>query len=108
MEILQVVARTLPACAVAQDFVVRPVLAAPMDLGEILEKKARAIKQRQQRPIMIGGERIKAGLDIGEVLLEKDGHIRVKASAVRHGRIGMGGWPRFLTITPQYLFREPA
>jgi hypothetical protein len=48
---------------------------------------------------MIGGKRVKAGLDIGEVLLEKDGHICVKASAVRHGRIGVGAWPRFLTIS---------
>ncbi len=29
--------------------------------------------------VMIGGQRVNAGLDIGEVLLEKDGHIRVKA-----------------------------
>ena len=79
-----------------------------MDFGEILEKKARAIKQCHQRPIMIGGKRIKAGLDIREVLLEKDGHIRVEESAVRHGRIGMGVWPRFLTIPSPRLLRQPA
>ncbi len=31
-------------------------------------------------------------------LLEKDGHIRVEAYAVRHGCIGVGARPRFLTI----------
>ena len=98
MEILQIVAGPLPARPLAQDFVVRAALAAPMDLGKILEKKPRAVKQCQQRSVMIGGKRIKTGLDIGEVLLEKDGHIRVEASAVRHRRIGMGAWPRFLTI----------
>jgi len=49
---------------------VRAALAAPMDFGEIVEKQARAIEERQQRPVMIGRKRVKAGLDIGEVLLE--------------------------------------
>jgi hypothetical protein len=48
---------------------------------------------------VIGRQRVKAGLDIGEVLLEKDGHIRVEASAVRHRRIGVGARPRFVTIS---------
>src|SRR5882757_7698396 len=79
-----------------------------MDFGQILEKKPRAVKQRQQRSVMIGGKRIKASLDIGEVLLEKDGHIRVEASAVRYGRIGVGAWPRFLTIASLRRLRKPA
>jgi hypothetical protein len=70
-----------------------------MDCGEILEKKPRAVEECQQRSVMIGGQRVKAGLDIGEVLLEKDGHIRVETSAVRHGRIGLGAWPRFVTVS---------
>jgi hypothetical protein len=48
---------------------------------------------------MIGGQRVKAGLDIGEVLLEKDGHIRIEASAVRHGRIDVGTRPHFATVS---------
>src|ERR1700736_299189 len=108
MEILQVVAGSHPARPLAQDFVVRAALAAPMDFGEIFEKKPRAVKQRQQRSVMIGGKRIKASLDIGEVLLEKDGHIRVEASTVRHGRIGVGAWPRFLTISSSRRLRKPA
>jgi hypothetical protein len=47
---------------------------------------------------MIGGKRVNAGLDIGEVVLEKDGHIRVQAYAARHGRIGVGSRPHVLTI----------
>jgi hypothetical protein len=77
---------------------VRAALAAPMDFREILEKKPRAVKECQQRSVMIGGKRVEAGLDISEILLEKDGHIRVEASAVRHGQIRVGARPRFLTI----------
>jgi len=76
-----------------------PALAAPMDFGEIIEKKPRAVKECQQRSVMIGGKRVEAGLDISEILLEKDGHIRVEASAVRHGQIGVGARPHFLTIS---------
>ena len=99
MEVLQIVAGPLPARPLAQNFAVRAALAAPMDFGEILEEKPRAVKQCQQRSVMIGGKRVNASLDIGEVLLEKDGHIRIEASAVRHGRIGEGARPRFLTIS---------
>src|SRR6266700_1362970 len=108
MKILQIVAGPRPTRPLAQDFVVRTALAAPMDFGEILEKQPRAVKQRQQRSVMIGGKRIKASFDIGEVLLEKDGHVRVEASAVRHGRIGVGAWPRFLTISSPRRLRKPA
>jgi hypothetical protein len=48
---------------------------------------------------MIGGQRVKAGLNIGEVLLEKDGHIRVETFAVGHRRIGMGTRRHFVTIS---------
>jgi hypothetical protein len=48
---------------------------------------------------MIGGHRVKAGLNIGEVLLEKNGHIRVETFAVGHRRIGMGTRPHFVIIS---------
>jgi hypothetical protein len=48
---------------------------------------------------MIGGQRVKAGLNIGEVLLEKDGHIRVETFAVGHGQISMGTRSRFVIIS---------
>jgi hypothetical protein len=47
---------------------------------------------------MISGKRVKAGFDIAEVLLEKDGHIRVGASAVGHGRMGVRRGRAFLPI----------
>jgi hypothetical protein len=48
---------------------------------------------------MIGRHRVKAGLNIGEVLLEKNGHIRVKTFAVGHGQIGTGTRSRFVVIS---------
>jgi len=75
-----------------------------MDFGEILEKKSRAMKECQQRSIMIGGKRVEAGFDIGEILLEKDGHIRVEASAVRHRQLGMGAQLRFLSVSSLCCF----
>ena len=77
----------------------RAALATPIDCGEIIEKKPRTMQECQQRPVMIGGQRVKAGLNIGEVLLEKDGHIRVETFAVGHGQIGMGTRSRFVIIS---------
>jgi hypothetical protein len=70
-----------------------------MDCGEITEKKPRAMQEFQQRSVMIGGQRVKACLDIGEILLKKDSHIRVEAFTVGHGRIGMGTRPHFGVIS---------
>ena len=74
-------------------------VASAMDFGEILEKKSRAMKQRQQRSVMIGGKRVETGLDIGEILLEKDGHIRVEASAVWHRQLGMAARSSFVGVS---------
>ena len=49
--------------------------------------------------------RLNASLDIGEVLLEKDGNIRIETYAVRYGRIGEGARPRFLTISSPLRLR---
>jgi hypothetical protein len=48
---------------------------------------------------MIGGKRVETGFDIGEILLEKDGHIRVEASAARHRQLGMGARSDFLAVS---------
>jgi hypothetical protein len=48
---------------------------------------------------VIGRHRVKTGLNIGEVLLEKGRHIRVKTFAVGHGQIGMGARSRFVVIS---------
>jgi hypothetical protein len=42
VEILQVIAGSFPASRFVKDFVVRIALAAPMDVGKILEKEPRA------------------------------------------------------------------
>ena len=46
----------------------RAALAAPMDFGKIREKNPRAVKECQERSVVIGGQRVKAGLNIGEVM----------------------------------------
>jgi hypothetical protein len=51
------------------------------------------VEQRQQRSVMIGGKWVDAGFYVGEVLPEKNGHVRIEASAIRHGRIGMSALP---------------
>jgi hypothetical protein len=79
-----------------------------MDFGKILEKKPGAMQECQHRSVMIGGQRVKTGLDIGKVLLKKDSHIRVEALAVRHRRISVGARPRFVTISPLRRLGEPA
>ena len=45
MEILQIVAGPLPPRSFGQHFSVRVPVAPPMDFGEILEKKSRAMKE---------------------------------------------------------------
>jgi hypothetical protein len=50
MEILQIVAGPLPAPPLSQDFVARAALAALMDVGEILEKKPRAMESVNSDP----------------------------------------------------------
>jgi hypothetical protein len=93
MEILQIVPGSLPDSVLAQDFVVSTAFASPMDFGQILEEEAGVVEQRQQRSVMIGGKWVDAGFYVGEVLQEKSGHIRVEASAIRHGRIGVSALP---------------
>src|SRR6266699_2158428 len=46
MEVLQIVAGPPPTRALAQNFVVRLALAAPVNFGKILEEKPRAVKPR--------------------------------------------------------------
>jgi hypothetical protein len=46
---------------------------------------------------MIGGQRVKPRLDVGEVLPEQSRHILIEAVAVRHGRCGVS--PGALAVT---------
>jgi hypothetical protein len=57
---------------------------------------------------MISGKWVEAGLYVGEVLPEKNGHVRVEASAIRHGRIGMGALPGGPTVPLPRRVRKPA
>jgi hypothetical protein len=52
---------------------------------------------------MIGGKWVEAGL-----LSEKNGHVRIEASAIRHGRIGVGALPRGPTFASAGRFGKPA
>src|SRR5580704_9749160 len=108
MEILQIVAGPLPDSMLAQDFVVPAAFAAPMDFGQIFKEEAGVVEQRQRRSVMIGGKWVDAGLYVGEVLPEKNGHVRIEASAIWHGRIGMGALPRGPTVLSPRHLREPA
>jgi hypothetical protein len=108
MEILQIVAGPLPDSMLAQDFVVPTAFAAPMDFGQIFEEEAGAVKQRQQRSVMIGRKWVDAGFYVGEVLPEKNGHVRIKASAIRHGRISVGALPSGSTVPSPRRLRKSA
>src|ERR1700730_3877531 len=56
---------------------------------------------------MIRRQRINARLDVREVPLEKRGHIKEDAFAVRHGCIGMSARPRALAISSPRPLRKP-
>ena len=71
-------------------------LAAAMNFRQILEEQARALEQVGNEPSWSAGNGIDAGLDIGEILPEQRGHVRVEAPAVGHGRIGVAARPRAL------------
>ena len=55
-----------------------------MDRWQILEEEARAGEQVRQCAVVIDGQRIDAGLDIGEVLPEQDRHVGVETPAIGH------------------------
>jgi hypothetical protein len=70
VEILQIVARPRTARIFIENLAMSSPFAPSMDLRQIREEQARAIKQRQQRSVMIEGQGINARFDIGEVLQE--------------------------------------
>src|SRR5258708_27002870 len=88
IEILQIVAGPFAACFIAQHFKVLAVFTAAVDAGQILEEHARSMEQCQQRTIMIGGQGIDTGLEIGGGLQGQGCHVRVKTSVGGHRRTG--------------------
>ena len=65
-----------------------PVLAAAMDVRQVLEEKAGAIEQERPGTVVLRGQGIDAGLHIGEIPPEQRGHIGVEPAASRHRGIG--------------------
>jgi hypothetical protein len=90
----------------SQYFVVCPALATSMYLREILKEESRATNEGEQRSVMIGGEGVKTGFNIGEILQKQFSHIGVKSAAVRHWRVGRDAPPCFWTITSPRCFRK--
>ena len=88
MKILQIVTGPFAACFLALHLQVFAIFAAAVDAGQVREEHARSVEQPQQRTIMISGQGIDSGLDVGEVLQKQGYHVCVKASAVGHWRAG--------------------
>jgi hypothetical protein len=64
------------------------ILATAVNFRQILEEQARPVKQYRQRAVMIRGQGIDPGLDVGEVLQEQGSRVRTEPSAIGHWRIG--------------------
>jgi hypothetical protein len=84
VEVLKIVVWSLANGFLVQDLPMLATLTTAVYFGEIREEEARAVKQRRQRAVMIEGQWINSRFDIGEVLPEQGGHIRVKALPVWH------------------------
>jgi hypothetical protein len=79
-----------------------------MDGREILEEKSRAMKKREQRTVMISGQGVNAGLDIGEILQKQSRHFGVDSAAVRHWPIDRAGRSRLCTVAAPRSLRKSA
>ena len=107
MEILQVVAGPLAAGFLAQHLLPLVLLAAAVHFRQIGEEQPRAREQLRQRAVVVGRQRIDAGLDIGEVLREQAGHVGVEAAALGHRRVGAGLGTRALAAPARRLRQPP-
>src|SRR5262245_59573214 len=65
MEVLQIVCRSFAARFIGEYLALLAAFAAAMDIGQILEEKPRTTQELEQRAVVIGGQRIDAGFDIG-------------------------------------------
>ena len=93
MEILQIIIRAAAAGLLGQHLVRAVALAALGDLGKVAEEQPRAVEQRQQRAVVIRRQRIDAGLDIGEILLEQRRPVGLDALIDAGTDFGFGGAP---------------
>src|SRR6266849_4387079 len=94
VEILEIIIGPLALCLRTQDFTILTDLAATMDFRQILEKEARAVQQDRQCAVMIFREGIYASFDVGQVLPEQTGHMRVELPAIGYRCVRMGPRPR--------------
>src|SRR5262249_36527649 len=108
MEILQIVMRPLAACALSQDFRLRPAFAAFMDGWEVLEENPRPRRQGSKCPVRIDGGRVNARLNISEILPKERSHIRVYLIAFRDWQISTGATSRFPPLLASRDFGELA
>ncbi len=90
MEVLQIITGSLAARFLGQHLPMIAVFTAAVDVGQILEEKARALEQGRPRTVVVRGQGIDSRLHIGEILPEQRGHIRIEAVASRHRDIGAG------------------
>ena len=106
MEILKVIVRPLAARLPGQHLTDLAALAASVDRWQILEEEARAGEQVRQCAVVIYGQRIDAGLDIGEVLPEQDRHVGVETPAIGHAHARLralsGAFAHSLAQAPHY------
>jgi hypothetical protein len=90
VKVLEIVAGSFATGLPGEDLAVPAALAPAMNAWQTLEEKPGAARPGQQRPIMIGRQRVRADLDISEVLPERSGHVLIEAATVRHGSRGVG------------------
>src|SRR5215470_12685801 len=96
MKVLQIIPGSFAARFLAQHLTVLAAFTTAMNVRQILEEQARSLEQYRQGTIMIRGQGINSGLDVGEVLQKQGGHVRVKTPAVGHRRIRRGPRSRAL------------
>ena len=94
MEILEIIARPLAAGRRGQHFAGFAALSAAVDVGQIVEKRPRALEQSPPGAVVIGGQGIEPRFDVREVLAEQNSHVREQPVAIGDRPIGMSSWAR--------------
>ena len=106
MEILQIITGSLAAHVLAQHLSVLAALAAAVHLRQIGKEQPGTAEQIWQGAVVIRGQRVDAGFDIGEVLLQQDCHIAIEARAVGDRGVGMGAPTRRSAVALARSFRQ--
>jgi hypothetical protein len=83
VEVLQVVVRALARGRFGHHLAIALALAPAMDLRQVREEQPRAAQPREQRAVMVSGERIDPRLDIGEVPRQQACQVGINPPLVR-------------------------